>query len=113
MVTRADNEPTTTVRTSLPQTGAPVRLMLDREEEHLSVGNRPSSDQLLCIGAKKDVEITIHLVSYTPAGAAMRAPGHPQGAFALEQIIDELAVKLNMDPMDLHDKTDEDPVRRE
>lgn len=127
--------------------GAPVRLMLDREEEHLSVGNRPSSDQLLRIGAKKSGEITaIHLVSYGTAGCgtgagcagpaqnlykyaslhteendvfinagpgtAMRAPGHPQGAFALEQTIDDLAVKLDMDPIDLRDKTDDHPVRR-
>ena len=37
-------------------------------------------------------------------GAAMRAPGHPQGAFALEQTIDELAVKLNLDPLDLREQ---------
>jgi xanthine dehydrogenase YagR molybdenum-binding subunit len=129
------------------KTGAPVRLMLDRQEEHLSVGNRPSSDQTLRIGAKKDGTITaIHLVAYGTAGcgtgagcsgpasnlyqtaslhteesdvfinagpaAAMRAPGHPQGAFALEQTIDELAVKLNMEPIDLRDKADSHPVRR-
>ncbi|MGD0367875.1 MAG: xanthine dehydrogenase family protein molybdopterin-binding subunit, partial [Acidobacteriaceae bacterium] len=129
------------------KTGAPVRLMLDREEEHLSVGNRPSSDQTLRIGAKKDGTITaIHLIAYGTAGcgtgagcsgpaanlyksaslhteendvfinagpaSAMRAPGHPQGAFALEQTMDELAVKLGMDPIDLRDKTDEHPVRR-
>lgn len=129
------------------KTGAPVRLMLTREEEHLSVGNRPSSDQMLRIGAKKDGTITaIHLVSYGSAGCgtgagcsgpaanlykyatfhaeendvftnggpgtAMRAPGHPQGAFALEQSMDELAVKLNLDPLDLRDRTDEHPVRK-
>ena len=129
------------------KTGAPVRLMLDRKEEHLSVGNRPSSDQMLRIGAKKDGTISaIHLVSYGTAGcgtgagcagpasnlyktaslhteendvfvnagpgAAMRAPGHPQGAFALEQSIDELAVKLNFDPVDLRDRIDEHPVRK-
>jgi len=127
--------------------GAPVRLMLSREEEHLSVGNRPSSDQVLRIGAKKDGTLTaVHLVAYGTAGcgtgagcsgpaqnlyksaslhteesdvfinagpgAAMRAPGHPPGAFALEQTIDELAVKLAMDPIDLRDKIDEHPVRR-
>ncbi|HYK37869.1 xanthine dehydrogenase family protein molybdopterin-binding subunit [Alloacidobacterium sp.] len=127
--------------------GAPVRLMLDREEEHLSVGNRPSSDQVLRIGAKKSGEITaIHLVSYGTAGCgtgagcagpaqnlykyaslhteendvfinagpgtAMRAPGHPPGAFALEGTIDDLAEKLGMDPIDLRDKADEHPVRR-
>jgi len=129
------------------KTGAPVRLMLDRKEEHLSVGNRPSSDQMLRIGARKDGTITgIHLVSYGTAGCgtgagcsgpasnlykyatlhteendvftnagpgtAMRAPGHPQGAFALEQTIDDLAVKLSMDPIDLRDRIDEHPVRK-
>jgi xanthine dehydrogenase YagR molybdenum-binding subunit len=129
------------------KTGSPVRLMLDRKEEHLSVGNRPSSDQTLRIGAKKDGTITgIHLVSYGTSGCgtgagcsgpasnlykyatlhteendvftnagpgtAMRAPGHPQGAFAFEQSIDELAVKLNMDPIELRDHIDEHPVRR-
>ncbi len=34
------------------------------------------------------------------AGAAFRAPGHPQGVFALEQAVDELAYKLNMDPLE-------------
>jgi xanthine dehydrogenase YagR molybdenum-binding subunit len=129
------------------KTGAPVRLMLDREEEHLSVGNRPSSDQTLRIGAKKDGTLTaIHLVAYGTAGcgtgagcagpaqnlyqyaslhteendvfinagpgAAMRAPGHPQGSFALEQTMDDLAVKLGMDPLELRDKADAHPVRR-
>lgn len=129
------------------KTGAPVRLMLDRQEEHLSVGNRPSSDQRLRIGAKHDGTITaIQLISYGTAGcgtgagcagpatnlykwaslhteendvfinagpaAAFRAPGHPQGAFALEQSIDELAERLKIDPVDLRDRIDENPVRR-
>jgi len=45
-------------------------------------------------------------------GAAFRAPGHPQGCFALEQAIDELAVKLNMDPLTLREKIDESPARK-
>ncbi len=32
---------------------------------------------------------------------AMRAPGFPQGAWALEQAMDELALKLGMDPVEL------------
>ncbi|MGH9615548.1 MAG: xanthine dehydrogenase family protein molybdopterin-binding subunit [Acidobacteriaceae bacterium] len=129
------------------QTGAPVRLMLDRKEEQLSVGNRPSSDQTLKIGAKKDGTLTaIQLISYGTAGcgtgagcagpasnlyqsaslhteendvfinagpaSAFRAPGHPQGAFALEQTIDEMAEKLNMEPLELREKIDANPVRR-
>lgn len=127
--------------------GAPVRLMLDRQEEHLSVGNRPDSDQVIRIGAKKDGTLTaIQLTSYGTAGcgtgagcagpatnmykyaalhtaendvfinagpaAAFRAPGHPQGAFALEQAIDELAIKLQIEPLDLRDHIDENSVRR-
>jgi xanthine dehydrogenase YagR molybdenum-binding subunit len=47
---------------------------------------------------------------FTNAGpaAAFRAPGHPQGAFSLEQSIDELAEKLGMDPLVLRDKIDVD-----
>jgi CO/xanthine dehydrogenase Mo-binding subunit len=40
---------------------------------------------------------------YMNAGPArpMRAPGHPQGAWALEQALDALAVKLGLDPVAL------------
>lgn len=124
---------------------APVKLMLDRRQEHIQC-NRPDSHQKLKIGAKKDGTLTaISLTSYGTAGvgtgagtagpatnlykcpnllteeydvfinagpgAAFRAPGHPQGCFAFEQIVDELAVKLNMDPLDLRDKIDENPAR--
>ncbi|HVR43101.1 MAG TPA: xanthine dehydrogenase family protein molybdopterin-binding subunit [Thermoanaerobaculia bacterium] len=127
--------------------GAPVRLMLDRRDEHLSVGNRPSSRQKLRIGGKRDGTITaIHLQSWGTAGvgtgagaagpaqnmyevpnirteewdvftnagpaAAFRAPGHPQGCFALEQSIDELAERLGMDPLALRDLNDANSARR-
>lgn len=45
-------------------------------------------------------------------GTAFRAPGHPQGAFALELAIDELAAKLGKDPLDLRIAHNEHPVRR-
>ena len=41
----------------------------------------------------------------------MRAPGHPQGAFALELAIDELSTKLGVDPLDVRLANDEHPVR--
>ena len=44
--------------------------------------------------------------------AAFRAPGHPQGCFALEQVIDELAERLAMDPLALRDRIDTSPARR-
>ena len=38
--------------------GAPVRMVLDRREEHVSGGNRPSSIQRLKVGAKRDGTLT-------------------------------------------------------
>jgi xanthine dehydrogenase YagR molybdenum-binding subunit len=125
---------------------APVKLMLDRRQEHI-VCNRPDSHQKLRIGAKHDGTLTaIELISYGTAGvgtgagtagpatnlykcpnllteeydvflnagpgAAFRAPGHPPGCFAFEQMIDDLAVKLNMDPLALREKIDDSPARK-
>jgi xanthine dehydrogenase YagR molybdenum-binding subunit len=125
---------------------APVKLMLDRRQEHI-VCNRPDSHQKLKIGAKHDGTLTaIQLTSYGTAGvgtgagtagpatnlykcpnllteeydvfinagpgAAFRAPGHPPGCFAFEQTIDDLAIKLNMDPLVFREKIDENPARK-
>jgi xanthine dehydrogenase YagR molybdenum-binding subunit len=47
-------------------------------------------------------------------GAPFRAPGHPQGAFALEQTIDDVAFKLKMDPLEFRRlNTQSDAVRLE
>jgi len=43
---------------------------------------------------------------------SMRAPGHPQGVFALEQAMDELAEKLAMDPLQLRELNDKNESRR-
>ena len=130
------------------EAGAPVKLFLDRKEEHLATGNRPSSIQWIKAGATKEGKLTaLHLVVhgtggtnggtgtsgplkniyacdnvkteeydvFTNAGpsAAMRAPGHPQGSFALEATMDELAAKLGVDPLELRLKNDPSEVRRE
>jgi xanthine dehydrogenase YagR molybdenum-binding subunit len=53
---------------------APVKLMLDRREEHVSAGNRPSSLQRLKIGAKSDGTLTaIKLEAYGSGGIAAGA----------------------------------------
>ena len=51
--------------------------------------------------------------THAAPGCPMRAPGNVQGAFALEQMIDELADKLNLDPLALRDRIDPSTVRRE
>jgi xanthine dehydrogenase YagR molybdenum-binding subunit len=123
--------------------GAPVRLMLDRREEHECVGNRPATVQEVTLGAGRDgllaaIDLRSHGTSgigtgagvgwaaarlyaspalrtrqydvfmHTGPGAAFRAPGMPQGVFALDQLIDELAERLGLDPLDLLDKLDVD-----
>ncbi len=130
------------------QAKAPVRVILDRREEHLCTGNRPDSRQKVTLGATADGLLTaVHVHAHGTGGVgtgagvgrnafgiysvcpnilveshdvfthagpatAMRAPGHPQGAFALELAIDELAAKLKLDPLDLRLRHNEHPVRK-
>ncbi|MFH0795004.1 MAG: molybdopterin cofactor-binding domain-containing protein, partial [bacterium] len=125
---------------------APVKLMLDREGEHLCTGNRPDSIQTLRAGADKSGKLTaldvstigtpgiggggagtsVPMVYHFPVfskteenvqinagpAAAMRAPGHPQGSFALEQLMDSLAEEVGMDPVEFRKKNDPHPVRQ-
>jgi len=131
------------------QAGAPVKLMLDRREEHLCTGNAPSMVATIRLGATRDGTLTaVHHKSFggpgisggagtggitailyqntpnqkiedhavvTNAGpqAPLRAPGWPQGAFAIESAIDEMAYKLNLDPMEFRRKNESSPVRKE
>jgi len=113
-------------------TNAPVKLMLDRKEEHLATGNRPSSASRIKVGVSADGIITaFDAESWGTGGAGansgfplpyiyrianrrrahkdvfintaqqrpMRAPGHPQGSFNTEIMMDELADTVNMDPV--------------
>ena len=128
--------------------GKPVRLCLDRREEHICVGNRPASEQRVTLAAGRDGKLTAvdvrgwgaggagagagfagpannlylacpatyteesDVFTHTGPLAAFRAPGHPQGAFAIEQAMDELAEKLALDPLELRDRNDLHPARR-
>ena len=117
--------------------GAAVKLMLDRKEEHLVAGNRPSSMAKVRAGVAADGTCTAfdgetsgtggagvgagfplpyiyefpnrrrrHRDVYTNAGPAraFRAPGHPQGCFTTEMLMDELADKVRMDPVEFRMK---------
>lgn len=52
------------------------------------------------------------VLTHAGPGAAWRAPGNVQGAFGLEQAIDEMAEKLKMDPLAFRDKIDKSEVRK-
>ncbi|MBM3263103.1 MAG: xanthine dehydrogenase family protein molybdopterin-binding subunit [candidate division Zixibacteria bacterium] len=126
--------------------GVPVKLLLNRKEEHLTTGNRPSAVQQVKVGIKNDGSLVAYqrynygtpgiagsagipaapylynipnwrveqVDVFTHAGpaAALRAPGHPQAAFSMESVIDEIAEKINMDPLDIRQKNDPDETRR-
>ena len=119
------------------QAGAPVKLMLDRKEEHLVTGNRPSAAARIKAGVSRDGVITaFDAQSWGTGGAGspagfplpyiyqienrrrthkdvfintgtqrpMRAPGHPQGSFIMEILMDELADEVKMDPVEFRIK---------
>ena len=114
------------------QANAPVKMMLDRKEDQLATGNRPSATARIKAGVSADGKLTAfdgeswgsggagpcptfplpyiysfpnrrrkqHEV-YINAGLqrAMRAPGHPQGCFLTEILMDELADRVKIDPV--------------
>ena len=117
--------------------GVAVKLMLDRKEEHLDTGNRPSATAHIRAGVTADGMLTafdgqswgtggagapsgfplpyiysfpnrkrVHKDVYINAGQqrAMRAPGHPQGCFLTEILMDELADRVKMDPVEFRIK---------
>jgi xanthine dehydrogenase YagR molybdenum-binding subunit len=48
----------------------------------------------------------------TGPSSAFRAPGHPPASFGTESMMDELAVKLGMDPLEFRLKNDSNDVRQ-
>jgi CO/xanthine dehydrogenase Mo-binding subunit len=123
------------------QCGAPVKMVMTREEVFRASGPTSGTVILVKLGAKKDGKITAAEVELkyqagafagSPVGAAgmtalavyalenfvitgwdvvtnspkvgsYRAPGAPQAAFAVESAVDDLARKLNMDPIELRE----------
>ena len=131
-------------------TKRPVKLMLDRFEEHTCAGNRPSAIMQIRAAADATGKLTAwdyrawggpghtgqggstswpqyyvehlarnakrnahkELATDTDAARAMRAPGRPQGFFAAEGALDELARKLELDPLDVRLANDATALRR-
>jgi xanthine dehydrogenase YagR molybdenum-binding subunit len=117
---------------------APVKLMLDRAEEVVAGGMRPSAYGKVKVAADRQgnlraYEVDCHGSSGVGRGAtvnfqalpyvysnipnirrrhrvvrlniqtarAMRAPGHPQNCLLTEQALDDLAAKLQINPLEL------------
>ncbi|HEY5072457.1 MAG TPA: xanthine dehydrogenase family protein molybdopterin-binding subunit [Caulobacteraceae bacterium] len=124
------------------QSGAPVKMVMSREEVFRATGPTSGAVMEVTLGATADGRITaadvvlkyqagafpgspvgagsmtalacydienFHITGYdvvtnSPKVAAYRAPGAPISAFAVESAIDELALKLCMDPIALREK---------
>jgi xanthine dehydrogenase YagR molybdenum-binding subunit len=56
--------------------------------------------------------VDFDVISNLPPGAPFRGPGGPPMAFALEQAVDEAAIRLNVDPIALRKRWDPDPHRQ-
>lgn len=118
--------------------GRPVKLMLERDQELLAAGGRPSMYARVRVGAKRDGTLTAwhseswgtggpatagtpnlpyvigaarnpllpkrsrHTAVFTDIGPARawRAPNHPQMCLITMCALDDLAAKLQMDPLD-------------
>jgi xanthine dehydrogenase YagR molybdenum-binding subunit len=115
--------------------GRPVKIFLDRVQEHLAAGNRPSGWAHIKMGANRDGKIVAMIAdahstggigaaanltlpyvyrdsipntqvtqssAFTNRGGAraMRAPNHPQSCLLTEAVMDDLADKLGMDPLE-------------
>jgi CO/xanthine dehydrogenase Mo-binding subunit/aerobic-type carbon monoxide dehydrogenase small subunit (CoxS/CutS family) len=52
------------------------------------------------------------VISNLPPGAPFRGPGGPPMAFALEQAVDEAAIRMKVDPIALRQRWDTNPNRR-
>jgi CO/xanthine dehydrogenase Mo-binding subunit len=121
------------------KTGAPVKVVMSREDVFKATGPTSGASMTVKIGVKRDGTITAadglfklqagafpgspfmstcmcafapydipnaHAIGYDvvsnrPKVAAYRAPGSPIGAFAVESVLDVLAQKIGMDPLQL------------
>jgi xanthine dehydrogenase YagR molybdenum-binding subunit len=72
-------------------------------------GAGQSNPMIYRMGATEVSQSTVR--TFTARGAAFRAPGHPQGSFALEGMLDLYARKIGMDPLELRLANDRHPLR--
>jgi xanthine dehydrogenase YagR molybdenum-binding subunit len=109
-----------------PKTIQRIRIGADRDGKITAIGHESwsgnlrggrsetatASTRLLYAGANRLTRLKLAVLDLAE-GAAMRAPGEATGLMALEIAMDEMAEKLNMDPVDFRIKNDtqEDPER--
>ena len=73
-------------------------------------GGGAANPMIYDLGRTAKEEVTV--LTHAGPGAAFRAPGHPQGSFALESALDEAADAIGMDPLEFRMGIDRNPIRQ-
>lgn len=74
----------------------------------LGDGSQAGQPYIYTVADSYRERIAIH--TNEDASRAMRAPGHPQASYAMESLMEDLAAKLGMDPLEFRKKNLKDPV---
>src|ERR1700712_1555082 len=75
------------------------------------VPGTPAPGRLIYPAEGKEL-VDFDVISNLPPGAPFRGPGGPPMAFALEQAIDEAALRMKLDPIALRKRWDPNPNRQ-
>ena len=94
-----------TIKMGATKEGKIVAAQADLQFEAGAYPGSPVGAAGMCVFTAYDIENVVidgyDVVVNKPKTAAYRAPGAPNAAFGAEQVLDELAVKLGIDPMEL------------
>src|ERR687889_591694 len=74
------------------------------------LGDGSQAGQPYIYAAENAYRERLRVHTHEDSSRAMRAPGHPQASFAIESLMDELAYKVGMDPVEFRKKNLKDVV---
>ena len=110
----AGYRPATEVRIAiLPSSDGRLKALSIRahSDAGIAVNNTVAGLARLIYPAEAKDLVDFDVVSNLPPGSPFRGPGGPPMAFALEQAIDEAALRMKVDPIQLRKRWDPNPVR--
>jgi xanthine dehydrogenase YagR molybdenum-binding subunit len=86
--------------------GADGRLLalITDVEKYGGLGDGAHARQPYIYSVEKSATTSVGILTHTDSSRAMRAPGHPQASFAMESMVDELAYKAGLDPLEVRKK---------
>ncbi|MEO7448863.1 MAG: xanthine dehydrogenase family protein molybdopterin-binding subunit [Humibacillus sp.] len=115
-LTGTGNRPGSRSRTSLLLDAATheVRALTVDVDSHagVAVGNSVAALAMLVYDRTPRLARDVDVVTNAPPGAPFRGPGGPTIAWALEQTVDEAALRLDRDPIELRAQWDGNPKRQ-